>query len=266
MRRPSRRTVLLGGSIAVLGGAAVAGGPAVARVAPGRYRLARQLGRCGDLPDLPRVRPGPVAELPAGASGAGRIVIGLPPGARLGDRLPVVVLLHGAAGDARTPFDAYGVQYHLAAAVGGGTPPFAVAAVDVWEPFSLLSGRLLELLGAQRLRTDRIGVLGWSRGGAGALNFTAGPGAGRVTVVAAASPALRTAAVPSLAAGLADVPTHLSCGRDDPYASVTADLLSRLRRRPGSEAAGGIFAGCHDSAFRRRMLPEQLPFLGRHLQ
>lgn len=105
-----------------------------------------------------------------------------------------------------------------------------------------------------------------SRGGQGALEFTAGPGTGKVAVVAAASPALSATGVSALATGLGKTPAHLTCGRDDPFAEVTADLLGRLRKRPGAEATGGIFAGCHDSAFRRRMLPGQLPFLGRHLQ
>jgi hypothetical protein len=43
--------------------------------------------------------------------------------------LPGVVMLHGSAGDARTPFDVYGVQYYLADAVRTGTRPFAVVGI-----------------------------------------------------------------------------------------------------------------------------------------
>ncbi|MGH3373482.1 MAG: alpha/beta hydrolase [Actinoallomurus sp.] len=197
-----------------------------------------------------------------------RVVIGVPP--RSTGRLPVVVMLHGAAGDARTPFDVYGTHYHLADAVNKGTRPFAVVGIDNWSdssgmPASMIERDLLPFLGEQGLSADRIGVLGWSIGGRGALWFAAGAGPGLVRVVAAASPALSPADLAPLAGKLTGVPASLTCGGDDAFNIPTRDLLARLRRARGADVAGGIFPGCHDSAFRRRMLPRQLPFLGRHL-
>lgn len=100
-------------------------------VLPGRYRLAPYLGKCGSMPPLPKVTPGPVRELRFSARGQmTSAVVGFPPGAT--KHLPVVVMLHGSNGNARTPFDVYGIHYYLAAAVQSGVPPFAVAAIDDW--------------------------------------------------------------------------------------------------------------------------------------
>jgi pimeloyl-ACP methyl ester carboxylesterase len=263
MRTVSRRAALITG-VAALAGAGGGFSMVEAGVLPGRYRLAPYLGRCGDMPSLPRVQPGAVREF---TSKAGRTVIGLPPGAA--KDLPVVVMLHGSAGDARTPFNVYGVHYYLADAVRRGTPPFAVAAVDEWaapdgKPSPALTRDLLPFLAERGLRTRRIGVLGWSIGGWGALWYAAGLGSGRVGAVAAASPALSQSDTTALPVGLKDIPASLTCGRDDPLSDPTAKLLARLRGRQ-AEATGGIYAGCHDSAFRRRMLPAQIAFLGRHL-
>ncbi|MCW2862406.1 MAG: hypothetical protein JWP48_4114 [Actinoallomurus sp.] len=57
-------------------------------------------------------------------------------------------------------------------------------------PSSALTRDLLSLLAAQGLGTRRIGILGWSMGGRGALWYAAGLGTARVTAVAAASPFL----------------------------------------------------------------------------
>jgi predicted dienelactone hydrolase len=78
------------------------------------------------MPRLARVTPGPVRDLRS-ATGAGtaRVVSGLPPAAA--KRVPVVVMPHGSAGDARTRFDGYGIHYYRADAVRAGAPAFAVA-------------------------------------------------------------------------------------------------------------------------------------------
>jgi pimeloyl-ACP methyl ester carboxylesterase len=237
-----------------------------AGILPGRYRLAPYLGKCGDMPRLPRVQPGSVQEV---GSPPARIVIGLPPGTTK-RRLPVVVMLHGSAGDARTPFDVYGIQYYLADAVRKGTPPFAVASIDNWfdpdgMPSSALTRDLLPVLAKRGLETGRIGVLGWSMGGRGALWYTAGLGIDHVSVVAVASPALSQSDTVALPTKLRGIPASLTCGRDDAFSDPTAKLLTRLRRDGQAPVTGGIFAGCHDTAFRRRMLPRQLTFLGEHL-
>jgi hypothetical protein len=258
----SRRTILVSGALGALAGAG-AYGFAETDAIPGRFWLARRLGRCGDLPDLPRVGPGPVVEK---SFGGGRVVIGRPPGVRRGTRLPVVLMLPGSAGNARTPFDAYGVQHYLADAVRRGTRPFAVAAMDRPDPAASPGPELLAFLRVQGLRTDRVGVLGWSIGGRGALELAAALGTGRVAAVAAVSPAMPASAVRSLVTRLKGIPLHVTCGRYDPFAEATRKLLSGLHNTSAAEISGGIFAGCHDSAFRRRMLAGQIPFLGRHFQ
>lgn len=239
-----------------------------AGVLPGRYRLAPYLGKCGDLPPLPRVQPGPVRQI---GSASMRIVLGLPPGAA--KRLPVVVMLHGSGGDARTPFDAYGIHYYLADAVRKGTAPFAVASIDDWfdpagMPSTALTRDLLPALAKQGLQTQHIGVLGWSMGGRGALWYAAGQGSDHVSVVAVASPALSQADTKVLPAKLHAIPASLTCGRDDAFSDPTAKLLTNIRdsgNGNGAQVTGGIYAGCHDTAFRRRMLPRQLAFIGEHL-
>jgi pimeloyl-ACP methyl ester carboxylesterase len=268
MNGVSRRGALFGG-VAALAGMGGVFGLVEKGVLPGRYRLAPYLGKCGDMPDLPKVRPGPVKQVNFISEGRpARAVIGIPAGGM--GRLPVVVMLHGAAGDARTPFDVYGIHYYLADAVNKGTRPFAVVGIDNWsdssgKPAPMIERDLLPFLGRQGLSVDRIGVLGWSIGGRGALWFAAEAGPGLVRVVAAASPALSQTDLAPLAGKLTGVAASLTCGEDDAFNVPTRDLLIRLRRARGADVTGGIFPGCHDSAFRRRMLPRQLPLLGRHL-
>jgi pimeloyl-ACP methyl ester carboxylesterase len=268
MREVSRRGAFLG-EVAALAGLGGVFGLVEEGVLPGRYRLAPYLGQCGDMPDLPKVRPGPVRQVTFTSGGRpARAVIGIPPGST--GRLPVVVMLHGSAGDARTPFDVYGIHYYLADAVSKGTRPFAVVGIDDWSdsrgmPAPVIGRDLLPFLGQQGLSAGRIGVIGWSIGGRGALWFAADAGPGLARVVAAASPALSPPDLAQLPSKLTGVAASLTCGGDDAFSVPTRDLLTRLRRARGADVTGGIFPGCHDSAFRRRMLPRQLPFLGQHL-
>jgi dienelactone hydrolase len=267
----SRRRVLITGigGIAALAGAGTAYGLVEEDVLPGRYRIAPYLGRCGTMPPLPKVAPGTVQQVRISASGGtARVLIGYPAGVT--KNLPVVVLLHGSDGDARTPFDVYGIQYFLAGAARHGAAPFAVAAIDAWadaqwRPAPVITRDLLPFLRDHGLSTSRIGLLGWSIGGRGALLLASSLGAGRVAAVAAASPALTRSDDAALAPALARIPASLTCGRDDPFAAPTRDLLARLRAAGRTEITGGIHPGCHDAAFRRRMLPDQVAFLARHL-
>ncbi|MCO5972275.1 alpha/beta hydrolase [Actinoallomurus soli] len=271
MSTHSRRSVLIAGigGAAALAGAGTAYGLVEEGVLPGRYRLAPYLGRCGSMPPLPKVAPGAVEQTEfRSPAGRARVLIGHPGPVTKG--LPVVVMLHGSDGDARTPFDTYGVQYHLAAAARRGVAPFAVAAIDDWAddgwgPSPVITRNLLPFLRDRGLSTTRIGLLGWSIGGRGALLLASALGPGRVAAVAAASPALSGGDVTALAGGLGRVPASLTCGRDDAFAIPTKDLLARLRAARRAEVTGGIHPGCHDAAFRRRMLPDQIAFLGRHL-
>lgn len=83
--------------------------------------------------------------------------------------------------------------------------------------------------------------------------------------MAVASPALSQPDTTALPAKLRGIPVSLTCGRDDAFSDPTAKLLARLRDDSRAQVTGGLFAGCHDAAFRRRMLPRQIPFLGEHL-
>lgn len=203
--------------------------------------------------------------------------------------LPVAVVLHGRGGD-HSSAATLGYDRFLAAAVAGGTPPFAVVSVDggdtYWhrrasgdDPVAMIRHELLPSLAARGLRTDRIALQGWSMGGYGALLLAERWKAGMVAGVAAMSPAI-FADYPSSSdvafddeadftandlfratAGLAQVAVRIDCGADDPFAAQSARFRAAVRPTP----AGGESAGGHDDRFWHRMLPGQLDFVGRTL-
>ncbi|GGL39480.1 hypothetical protein GCM10014719_45670 [Planomonospora parontospora subsp. antibiotica] len=228
-----------------LGATAVMAGPDGVRKAYGQIR-------CGRMPDPPEVPPG---TLQRSTMDDRRVVIGIPPATR--GRIPVVVMLHGAAGDALTPFELYAVDRYLAA----GGARFAVASIDDW-PSADIEGRLLPYLRDCGLDTDRIGLMGWSAGGAGALRLAAELGEKKVAVVVAVAPAITTAQAPLRE--LVDIPVWLGCGDRDGWARQTETMLKGLKAL-GATAEGGISGGCHNAAYRRRVLPEQLAFVSRHI-
>jgi S-formylglutathione hydrolase FrmB len=196
-----------------------------------------------------------------------------PPGSGPGDRLPVCLLLHAAAGNERTPFERLRLHHHLAQATGSPDPPgrlrpLALASADGrgsgWspaagdDPFGMLLDELLPLLSGLGLRTapGQVGVLGWSMGGGGALRLAeAHPG--RLAAVVATSPAV--AAAGSEVAGadrLAGLAVKVDCGANDPFAPATRALAAAL---PDAEIA--VTKGCHDGGFWQRQAPAQLRFL-----
>ncbi|MEV5824596.1 twin-arginine translocation signal domain-containing protein [Spirillospora sp. NPDC052242] len=259
----SRRGFLVAAGVLAAGGGTAA--LVEAGVLPGRERAARALGRCDEMPAPPAGPTGPVEEHTLRAGGESvRAVIGRPPGARPGSPLPVAVLLHGGGGNARTPFDVYAIQNYLADAVAKGTPPFAVASVDRWYLDGLVTGHLLPFLADQGLQTGRLGLLGWSMGGDGALRLAADLGRARVAAVVATSPAIDDTDARTYARRLTGIPVWAACGSHDSFAEPTERLLATLRDA-GEHPEGGIYPGCHDAAFRRKMLPHQLPFLGPRL-
>ncbi|MGC4942537.1 alpha/beta hydrolase-fold protein [Kribbella sp. DT2] len=140
---------------------------------------------------------------------------------------------------------------------------------------------LLPLLAERGLSTGQYGVLGWSMGGYGAL-LAARESAGRsregdrrVVAAAAMSRALwgtAEEAAPGAFDGgddfaayrvhggeLKTVALRIDCGRDDPFAGA----VRALRREVVAE--GGLQAGAHTAGHWRRMLPDQLRFLGSRL-
>ncbi|WP_310963800.1 alpha/beta hydrolase [Nocardioides terrisoli] len=216
--------------------------------------------------------------------------VAYPPGHGPGDRLPVVVSLHGRGGSHTTAFTELGLAGVLDRVVTAGTPPFAVASVDggdhgYWhrradgtDAGAMVAEEFLPLLRRHGLDTGRLGLHGWSMGGYGAL-LIAGRRLLHPGAVAVSSPALFTSAgatAPGAFDGPADfdrndvfahpgwlrgLPLRVDCGTSDPFYAATHDFVARVRPRP----AGGFPAGAHDASFWRRMAPAQLRFLGRRL-
>ena len=126
--------------------------------------------------------------------------IGYPPGGQR--NLPVLVVLHGKGGNHASAFgNDLGLQYYLAQQVAAGKRPFAIASVDGGDSYwhhrrsgedagAMVTDELLPILHDHGLSTSRIGLLGWSMGGYGALLLAGRLGADRVSVCVAESPAL----------------------------------------------------------------------------
>ncbi|GAA3114409.1 alpha/beta hydrolase family protein [Streptosporangium carneum] len=242
-----RRAFLVGGGLGVLGlgGAALVAGP-------GGVRSAYTRVVCGSTPEPP---PGGTAGRRQGTLEGRRVIVAMPRAAR--DTVPVVVMLPEPPGDARAPYDLYAVDRYLAASPGG----FAIASVDGW-PSADIVGALLPHLEAGGLDVRRIGLLGWAAGGAEALRLAAQLGSGVVRAVAATSPDVTAARAPLRE--LVDIPVWLGCGERDDRAPQTETMLKGLKAL-GATTEGGISSGCQDTAYRRRVLPEQLAFFARHL-
>ncbi|TDD28580.1 esterase [Actinomadura sp. KC06] len=292
------RRVLLGG-VGGLGAATAMGGGGYAlvqrEVLPGKVRLDRALGRCGDAPEPP---PGPVRiEFMTWRSARRRTAVTaaiVPPADGRSLRgLPVVVALHGTGHTATSLVASLNLHHHLPDAVAnGGVPPFALVAVDggkdsYWhpradgdDPVGMITDELLPRLGDRGARTDRVGAIGWSMGGYGALVLTRRLGAARTAAVVASSPALfssyedarsanrrafdgrddfaRNDVFASLDA-LKGVPLRVDCGDSDPFARMTRRFRDRVRPE------GSMGGGCHDVAYWQRLLRPQLAFLGHRL-
>jgi pimeloyl-ACP methyl ester carboxylesterase len=273
----SRRQVLAAGALGAA--AALAGGAGLveAGVLPGRYRVGRLLGAC-DLGDPPATTaaPGPLRFASFPSRRRGRTVgygVAWPPGSGPGDRLPVCLLLHPAAGSERVPFERLRLQHHLAQAVTvDRVRPFALASADGrgsgWrpapgdDPLAMVWEELVPLLSGLGLGTGAGGlaVLGWSAGGAAALRLAeAHPG--RLAAVAATSPAVAPGGPEVAALGrLAGLAVKVDCGANDPFADATRAIARAL---PSARVA--VTRGCHDGAFWQHQAPGQLRFLAEAL-
>ena len=255
-------------------------------VVPGRARVHDVLGLTGSDGVVPDVPAGPVVSGSFDSRGR-RTKVGYsviyPDGYDASAELPVVLVLHGRGGDHTSAVNDLGVDRYLTAAVRAGTPPFALATVDggrdsYWhrradgnDPGVMLDQEFLPLLARSGLLTSRFGVLGWSMGGYGALLWGS---SARAVAVGALSPALwhryadvqpgafddaadfERSQVFGRTGGFRDVAVRIDCGRDDPFADAARELREQLR------ASGGQQAGVHTPGYWRRMLPDQLRFLG----
>ncbi|HEU5029409.1 MAG TPA: alpha/beta hydrolase-fold protein [Spirillospora sp.] len=294
----SRRALLIGG-LGGLGAFAAAGGTGYALVEndvlPGRVRLDRALGRCGDVPAPPAasttVRRLAWRSAHRRTDVTATVVL---PAANASLRgLPVAVALHGSGGDGASAVRSLALDRYLPDAVAhGGAAPFAIAAVDggpdtYWharadgdDPIGMIIDELLPRLRAQGARTGRIGAIGWSMGGYGALVLARRLGARRMAAAVASSPALFASYADARRAnarsfdGAADfarndvfaaldalkgVPVRVDCGTSDPFAPMARKLRGRIHPE------GSMGGGCHDGGFWRPRLPAQLAFLGHHL-
>lgn len=116
--------------------------------------------------------------------------------------LPVAVALHGSAETGASLVRKLALDHYLPDAAAHGVPPFALAAVDggpdsYWhprasgdDPVAMIVDELLPRLDDAGARTGRVGLIGWSMGGFGALVVARRLGAARTAAVVASSPAL----------------------------------------------------------------------------
>jgi enterochelin esterase-like enzyme len=266
---PSRRAVLLGGSGALL-----------AACSPGRAGRSAPSGRRED------------GSLTSAAMNGARVgwTIAYPPGHHPGDRLPVVVTLHGRGATHATAFSTLHLDRVLDEVVAGGVPPFAVASVDggdhgYWhrradgtDAGAMVALVVVPLLQSHGLDITRLGLHGWSMGGLGAL-LIAGRARLPVRAVAVASPALFLSAGATPAGAfdsaadfashdvlnhpewLDEVPLRVDCGQSDPFYAATRTYLGRLAHRP----ATSFGPGRHDAAYWRKVAPSELRFVGSKL-
>jgi enterochelin esterase-like enzyme len=209
-------------------------------------------------------------------------IIARPPGQAA--PLRPVILLHGKDSSAYSVMS-MGVEQFLADAVRAGLPPFAVAAVDggngYWhrrasgdDPGAMVLDEFIPLLAEQGVDTSRVGFLGWSMGGYGALLLGSRLGAPRTAAICAVSPALWTspgAAAPGAFDGAADyeansvwgqpalrdIPLRIDCGNDDPFYSATQQFIAQLPTPP----AGGFSPGGHNAAFWSTQLTGELSWV-----
>ena len=286
----TRRTFVRTGAAAAVTGVVAVTALEVG-VIPGRGRFDELLGLTGPDGVVPDVPAGPVVSGSFASRGRGTEVgysVIYPDGYAANARLPVVLALHGRGGDHRSAVNDLGMDRFLTATVRNGTPPFAIATADggqdsYWhrrangnDPGYMLSQEFLPLLAGRGLNTGRYGVLGWSMGGYGALLHVLQD---KVKPVAAGamSPALwhsyddvQPGAFDDAAdfarnqvfgrrGEFEDVAVRIDCGRDDPFAGAAHDLRNEL------DAAGGQQPGLHTGGYWRRMLPDQLRFLGAEL-
>ena len=199
---------------------------------------------------------------------------------------PLVIALHGYGGDADWPFANAHIERHVA------TTGLAVATVDggnfYWharkagvDPSRLVIEELLPMMGGKGLAIDRVGLIGWSMGGYGALLMATRLGRGRVAGVAAASAALWQSPADS-AAGAFDgrddfvrndvftaqargklraIQVRLDCGRDDPFIVANRALAREL-----PDAATTFDNGSHTEEYWTAHAGAQMAWLSKRLQ
>ena len=299
--RGSRRLFLgiaLGGVVVVLGGGAVGVDLVDRGMLPGKSVLDAIDGACSiPVTALDIAAPGPATSSTFHSAARNREVgytIAYPPGHSYGDKLPLVVMLHGFGANHTDALAGLTPAQALALRVGGRPlPPMAMVTVDggggYWtphpgdDPMAMVVDELIPL--CQGLGLGRpphpIGVMGISMGGFGALALGEHhPSLFRA--VAAISPAVWTSYAQARAANagayasaaafarfdavthagaLAGTPVRVAAGTGDPFAPGVRALAAALPQG----AVVDLPKGCHDGAFFVSQEPPSLAFLGRHL-
>jgi S-formylglutathione hydrolase FrmB len=273
----TRRAVVLGaaGAIVVAGATSVVVGPKVVR----RIR---------------RNSVGPKIAVPVGeyrvqdfsfdSAARGRRVTCLwtaPPNVRAD--APVVVWLHGRGGSAQAGMTDLRLPNFLASAMDARVEPFSIVTIDggdrYWhrrrdgdDPEAMIVDELPRVLAEHAMSPRTWGIAGWSMGGYGALLLAERHP--KFQAVAVSSPAVwfRSGDTrPGAFDDAADFTSHdvlgsrtklprsvrVDCGREDPFAPTSAFMLSHI-----DGVSGAITEGAHTMRFWRRVLPDQLRFLG----
>lgn len=210
-------------------------------------------------------------------------VIAMPPGQT--KMLRPVIALHGKDGDANMMLDC-GVEDALAQLVSEGKPPFAVVGVDggpdsYWhrrangeDSGTMVLEELLPMLASMGMDTSRVGFLGWSMGGYGALLLGARLGPARTAGICAISPALYMSyfgCAPGAFDSIDDwnrntvfglpvlnsIPIRVDCGIGDRFFFASSQFVSQLKKKP----AGSFSPGGHDSDYWRAQLPAELAWM-----
>lgn len=286
----TRRSLLVGGI-----GVVAAGATAEAvnlDLLPGRSTMYRVLGLNGADGTIPDVDPVPsVSGSFVSASRKGRTV-GWTIAAPASDTpLPVAVALHGYGDDHAAFFGReLGWDRFLAAHIADGGAPFAIASIDggnrYWhpradgdDPAAMVVDEFLPLIARRGFDTDRLALTGYSMGGFGALRLGGVLGASRVRAVSAISPALWTSAADTARGAFDDaadfrantvlgrqraldgVAVRVDCGNGDGFAPAVHTYVDGFDAPP----AGGFEPGAHTHGYWRRLAPQQLAFLARHL-
>jgi S-formylglutathione hydrolase FrmB len=184
---------------------------------------------------------------------------------------------------------------------GKPLPPMALVTADggggYWNPHpgdnpqAMVTNELIPMcrrlgLGGRGGEAHRIGVMGISMGGYGAL-LLAEKRPDLISAVAAISPAIWTSYaqaraanagayasaadfaaddVVTYAAALARVPVRVASGLSDPFHPGVQAFARALPTDPGGQPAAITFAnGCHDGPFFTAQEPPSLAFLAHHL-
>jgi enterochelin esterase-like enzyme len=206
--------------------------------------------------------------------------------------LPVVIALHPLGADHTWALDV-GIDRFLASAVADGVDPFAIVTVDGGTGYfhqhdgedagAMVRNDLLPAITADPRFADldrtRLGMIGWSMGGYGVLHLAPTLGEHGARAAAAASPAIWSDPDEASRSGFADTDEYdtytvfghqdsldgaavrIDCGKGDPFLHDVEDYVAGFDVPVEVHYA----AGGHDRGYWRRILPDQLAFLGAHL-